>query len=222
MKEKIIKSLDRIAAFEDKWDHARFYSKLVLKQIGKDNDRILDIGCGTGEFTLKAAQRANSVVGIDISPKMINEAKRRHYANNITYNVQDFDTMDEKQQYDCIVSIDAIHHLSLEKALPKIDKMLKPGGVLVVVDLYERRGLFDLFLDIIAVPANFILNKIKNGSIRINEDEINAWKEHKELDKYMTIDELRNIYGENYGWDVMVIRLLFWRYMAVYRKMEIV
>ncbi len=221
MKDKIIESFDRISSFEDKWDHNRFYSKLVLKEIGRDNDSILDIGCGTGEFTQKVAQRANSVVGIDISPKMINEAKKRHSANNITYKVQDFDTIDEKQQYDCIVSIATFHHLSLESTLSRIEKMLKPGGVLVVLDLYERKGLFDFLLDIIAVPINLIINRIKNGSRRINEDEINAWNEHIKLDKYMTIEELRKVYHENYGWDVMVNRLLFWRYMAVYRKMEI-
>ncbi|KNY25122.1 class I SAM-dependent methyltransferase [Pseudobacteroides cellulosolvens] len=221
MKDKIIESFDRISSFEDKWDHNRFYSKLVLKEIGRDNDSILDIGCGTGEFTQKVAQRAKRVVGIDISPKMVNEAKKRHSANNITYIVKDFDAIDVKEQYDCIVSIATFHHLSLESILSKIDKMLKPGGVLVVLDLYDRKGLLDFLLDIIAVPTNLIINRIKNGSKRINKDEINVWNEHIKLDKYMTIEELRKVYHENYGWDVMVNRLLFWRYMAVYRKMEI-
>lgn len=221
MNDKVIESFNRIASFEDKWDHNQWYSKLILKEMGREIDSVLDIGCGTGEFTKKISERAKQVVGIDISPKMLSEAKKRHWANNITYLLQDFDTIDEKQKYDCIVSIATFHHLSLETALPKIDRMLKPDGVLIVLDLYERKGLFDLILDIIAVPSNLIIKRIKNGSRRLNEDEINAWDEHAKLDKYMTIKDLRKVYHENYGWDVMVNRLLFWRYMAVYRKMDI-
>ena len=218
MKDKMIESFNRIALLEDKWDHNRRYSELLLKEIEAGADKVLDIGCGTGEFTKKAASKAKQVVGIDIAPQMIIEAQKRHPAENIEYLLQDFDSMDEKVQYDCIVSIATFHHLELDTALPKINRMLKPGGALVVLDLYDRCGIVDLLLDAAAVPTSFLMKRIMNGSSRTSREEIDAWNEHSILDKYMTIKELKKTYRQYLGNNVIIRRLVYWRYLAVYRK----
>ncbi|AOT72514.1 class I SAM-dependent methyltransferase [Geosporobacter ferrireducens] len=218
MKDRMIESFNRIALLEDKWDHNQRYSKLLLKEIGAGLEKVLDIGCGTGEFTKKIAIRAKEVVGIDIAPQMIIEAQKRHPAENIKYVLQDFDNLDDHLQYDCIVSIATFHHLSLDTALPKIKGMLKPGGILIVLDLYERRGILDLLLDVIAVPTNLIIKRIMNSSRRINREEIDAWNEHSRLDKYMTIKDIKRIYCRYLGEKVRIRRLVYWRYLAVYKK----
>lgn len=221
MKDKIIESFNRIALFEDKWDHNRRYSKLMLKEMGDNTlDKVLDIGCGTGEFTKKVAAKSKSVIGIDISPQMIEEAKHRHPSDKIKYVMQDFDLMQEDEQYDCIVSIATFHHLSLKIALPKVKRLLKPNGVLIVLDLYDRKGIIDIFLDIIAVPVSYIMKKNMDGSQKTSQEEIEAWKEHMYLDKYTKIKDLRNTYSHYLGKDVRIRRLIFWRYIAVYRKTQ--
>ncbi len=53
----------------------------------------------------KITVKAQRVVGIDIAPQMIKEAQKRNSAENIEYQLQDFDSIDEKMKYDCIVSI---------------------------------------------------------------------------------------------------------------------
>lgn len=106
---------------------------------------------------------------------MIEEAQKRHFAENIEYQLQDFDSINEKMKYDCIVSIATFHHLDLEIALPKIKEMLNPSGILMVLDLYERKGIFDLLLDIIASPTNVLMKRIMNGSRKTNSEEIAAW-----------------------------------------------
>jgi ubiquinone/menaquinone biosynthesis C-methylase UbiE len=218
MKDKIVESFNRIALLEDKWDHNQRYSKLLLDQIDNGLEKVLDIGCGTGEFTKKVATKAKEVIGIDIAPKMIESANSRHSAENIKYMLQDFDTMEEDEQYDCIVSIATFHHLTLDKALPKIKRMLKPNGVLIVLDLYERKGVLDLFLEVIAIPTNILMKRIMNGPIVNNREEIDAWNEHCELDKYMTIKDLKQTYYLNLGKNVMLRRLVYWRYFAIYKK----
>jgi 2-polyprenyl-3-methyl-5-hydroxy-6-metoxy-1,4-benzoquinol methylase len=77
--------------------------------------------------------------------------------------VQDFDCIDDNTQYDCIVSMTTFHHLSLDTALPKIRKMLKPNGILMVLDLYKKRGIMDLLLEIVAFPTNIIMKRLMNG-----------------------------------------------------------
>lgn len=218
MKEDIIKSFNRIALLEDKWDHNQNYEKLLLKEVENRFKHGLDIGCGTGEFTKEFAKRIDNVLGIDISPVMIEEAKRRHSAENIQYMIKDFDELDENVKYDCIVSIATFHHLNMETALLKIKQLLNDNGVLVVLDLYDRKGVIDFVLDLVAVPANIILKRLKNGKIKESFEEIEAWKEHSKIDNYMTYKSLKKTYSEYFGVDVKIKRLLFWRYIMVYRK----
>ena len=47
--------------------------------IGPDRD-VLDLGCGIGRVSAAIARRCRSVLGLDVSPKMVAEARRRHGA----------------------------------------------------------------------------------------------------------------------------------------------
>lgn len=219
MKEDMIKSFNRIALLDDKWDHNQNYAKLLLREIGSGGKSI-DIGCGTGEFTKRLSQQVNEVIGIDISPVMIQEALKRNYGENILYKHMDFDDLEEVDKYDYIVSIATFHHLNLETALPKINRMLKPGGKLMVLDLYERRGFIDRTLDLIAVPMNFVVKNIKNGWSEVGSEESEAWNEHSHLDQFMTYSELKGVYQKHLHQNIELKRLLFWRYVMIYTKKE--
>lgn len=217
MKEDIINSFNRIALLDDKWDHNQHYEKLLIKEIDNSDGNALDIGCGTGEFTQKLSKKVKIVYGIDLSPVMIGEAIKRHSEKNIQYTIQDFDELNEEVKYDYIVSIATFHHLNLDIALPKIKRLLKKNGKLIVLDLYERKGFIDRILDCIAVPINYILNLIRNGK-SVDAEEIAAWEEHSHLDEYMTYKELSAIYSEQLSSDIKIKRLLFWRYILIYMK----
>ncbi|KAJ51917.1 ubiquinone/menaquinone biosynthesis C-methylase UbiE [Clostridium tetanomorphum] len=218
MKEDIVKSFNKIALLDDKWDHNQNYEKLLLSEVDSGLKNALDIGCGTGEFTQKLSKRVDSVLGIDISPIMVEEAKKRHTSNNIQYIVKDFDELNENTKYDCIVSVATFHHLDIETALPKINRILNKNGILIVLDLYDRKGLIDFVLDLVAVPANLILEKLKNGKTKEHVEEIQVWKEHSNLDNYMTYKDLKKIYNNHFGNSIKFKRLLFWRYIMIYRK----
>src|ERR1700730_2224269 len=61
-------------------------------------DTLLDLGCGTGWHAVAAAQQVAKVVGIDISPSMLNIARNRSHRaglNNITWIEADLATSDE-------------------------------------------------------------------------------------------------------------------------------
>nr|WP_267871762.1 class I SAM-dependent methyltransferase [Nostoc sp. CHAB 5715] len=76
--QKIQNDFDRIALYDQQgWDHNNHYHHFLLKQFPKRYKTILDIGCGTGEFSRLLAKCTDRVVAIDLSPNMIEVAKQR-------------------------------------------------------------------------------------------------------------------------------------------------
>ncbi|XP_071965582.1 uncharacterized protein [Antedon mediterranea] len=49
------------------------------------DDRVLDVGCGSGNFTSDIARNVSLVVGIGVSDDMIDYAKQHHQLNNVEY-----------------------------------------------------------------------------------------------------------------------------------------
>lgn len=69
-----ISNADRYDA-TDRWINQRFQAETVVEA----RDRVLDIGCGTGKSSRDAARRATSgsVLGVDLSVRMLDDARRR-------------------------------------------------------------------------------------------------------------------------------------------------
>ena len=70
---------------DDGDDNRRYQSDPVLWRLAGEvrGLRVLDHGCGTGYLTLKLAARGAKVIGIDVSPKMIEVARRRASAKGV-------------------------------------------------------------------------------------------------------------------------------------------
>lgn len=74
--QKIRDDFNRIALSDRSgWNHNNHYHNFLLKQLPLHCENILDIGCGTGEFSRLLAKRCDRVVAIDLSPQMITIAK---------------------------------------------------------------------------------------------------------------------------------------------------
>lgn len=98
------------------------------------NKKILDLGCGYGdnckEFINNGAQKA---VGIDISEKMLKEAKEKNQHHGIDYynmDMQDINKLSEK--FDIIFSSLAFHYIEdFGSLLKKINNLLNNDGILL-------------------------------------------------------------------------------------------
>lgn len=190
-----------------------------MRQIPKRCRNILEIGCGTGEFSRLLAERAEKVIAVDLSPQMIRRARTRSElypnidfteADAMTYQVPD-------NQFDCIATLATLHHLPMEAALRKIRKTLKPGGVFVCLDLYQRSDLSDLFFDAAAYPANLFLTLIKTGKPKQSREMREAYAEHGKTDAYLTLPQIRLICADILP-GARLRRHLFWRYSIVWKK----
>lgn len=92
---------------------------------------VLDLGCGYGWHCRYAAEQgAADVLGIDLSEKMIREARKRNPGDNITYRVCGIDTYEYPEEtFDLAVSNLALHYIEdLEAVYRNVHKTLKPSG----------------------------------------------------------------------------------------------
>ena len=93
---------------------------------------VLDLGCGYGWHCKYAAEHgAASVLGIDQSMRMIEEAKRRNAAAGVEYRICDLlDFSYPEESYDLVVSNLVLHYLQdLYDIYRRVHRTLKPGGV---------------------------------------------------------------------------------------------
>ena len=217
--QKIQDDFDRLALCDrNEWNHNNHYHQFMLKQLPTKCQTVLDLGCGTGQFSRLLAERANRVVAIDLSPNSIQIAKQKSQQfNNINYRVADISKEEfPAKHFEVVVSIATVHHLSIEQLIPQIETALKPGGVLIILDLLEHHSWTDILYDAIAVPLNWWLLKVNCVSTP-TEQEAAAMKEHLRTDKFLNLSQAKAIYTSLLK-TAKVRRHLLWRYSVVWHK----
>ncbi len=97
--------------------------------------KVLDLGCGYGWHCKYAAEQgAASVLGIDLSEKMIARAREINGDERITYRICGLEEYEyPEEEYDCVVSNLALHYIEdLDAVYQKICRTLKPGGIFLL------------------------------------------------------------------------------------------
>ena len=97
--------------------------------------QILDIGCGTGRFTLPMANRFNCrVTGADSSREMLEKAREKDRKRIVQWDVQDIQNMTyDNESFDAVFMSHLLHHCeSPKKALRECHRILKGHGTLLI------------------------------------------------------------------------------------------
>lgn len=93
----------------------------------RPGERVLDLGCGTGDIAATIAERGAGVVGVDSSPAMIASARERFPA--LDYRVVDAAELPFEAEFDAVFSHAVLHWVKrAEDAARGIARALKPGG----------------------------------------------------------------------------------------------
>lgn len=140
--------LFHFAIFEDPestFDEAFTYThdKYIREARLEEAENILVLASGRGGFSeIIAKTVSGKVLGVDISPAQLRQAKKRE-RDNLSFQRQDIMKIDElKQKFDAVIFLDAACYLPDKKlALKKIKKVMNPGARLLMVDWCKQPGM---------------------------------------------------------------------------------
>jgi ubiquinone/menaquinone biosynthesis C-methylase UbiE len=98
-------------------------------------ERALDVGTGAGAFAIGLAPLVRVVVGVDIVPELLAEARKRSPANVELVEADATDLPFERGSFDVVCSARTFHHVPRpELVLAEMNRVLRPGGTMLVVD----------------------------------------------------------------------------------------
>lgn len=113
--------------------------------------RVLEIGCGTGSFTVALAERGAHVVAMDVDDASLSvtRARCRQYevdADIVRANAAALPASIRGERFDLIVFYASLEHMTLEERSPAIRdtwEMLAPGGLWSIIETPNRLWYFD-------------------------------------------------------------------------------
>ena len=133
----------------DRWrgaySRSRLLASLQRKAISeldpRPDDRVLDVACGAGKLVRAVAPEVERTVGVDIAPRMIEEAHRRTAvddpgADRIEFVVGPSDALPfADDEFSAVVTTTALHHFPDPAAsVREMARVLAPGGRILIGD----------------------------------------------------------------------------------------
>lgn len=145
-RRSVITTASKREFFESGTSHAHHVLGAIRKHIDADfvPRRILDFGCGVGRLLVPFATMAEEVVGLDVAPSMLDEA-RRNCAEGRLHNVRLLLSNDELSaltgNFDLIHSSIVFQHIPVERGraiFSRLLKHLRPSGVCAIHMTYSK------------------------------------------------------------------------------------
>ncbi|MDG2455573.1 MAG: bifunctional demethylmenaquinone methyltransferase/2-methoxy-6-polyprenyl-1,4-benzoquinol methylase UbiE [Bacteroidia bacterium] len=131
--------------------------------------RILDVATGTADFAIATLSlEPEEVVGVDISEGMLEIGRKKLAAKGITnMRLDSGDSEDlkyEDESFDAVIVAFGVRNFeNLEKGLSEIHRVLRPGGVVMILELTQPKGLFGALFSIYNRTLLPLFGKLLSG-----------------------------------------------------------
>lgn len=162
--------------------------------------KLLDLACGTGELSVRFAQKGYDVTGADLSGDMLSVAQMKAQAQSmpIQFFQQDMTELEELGEFDIIgIFCDSLNYLKDEQAVKKtfegVYRLLKKGG-LFIFDVHSVYKMRDIFADATFTwddeEITYIWNSFKGDDPHSVEHELTFFVLDERTGKYDRVDEV--------------------------------
>lgn len=108
--------------------------KFVARML-RNNDRVLEVGCGSGLGTMLLGQHCAHATGIDVKKTEIAEAESFNLRKNVVFKTLDLFSAGRLPQFDAVVGVDVLEHLTEKngrRLVARMAELTKPAGMLVL------------------------------------------------------------------------------------------
>lgn len=126
--EKRAKGYDKL-----KWTKREKYISAFIKMCeASKKDIVLDLGTGTGTIAYAISPKVKSVIGVDYSDDMLQEAKRHNHIQNVNFIKADIRKMPfDENIFTKAAARMVFHHLiwGINRAIEEVKRVLKPDGI---------------------------------------------------------------------------------------------
>jgi ubiquinone/menaquinone biosynthesis methyltransferase len=128
---------------------------------------VLDLACGTGDIAFEAARRGARVIGLDITPRMIELARAKpESTDQLSWMVGDMTALPvTATSFDVITTGYGLRNVpDLPRALAEIHRVLRPGGLMCSLDFNRpesalMRGVYLVYLTMVGSALGWILHR---------------------------------------------------------------
>ncbi|MCB2107240.1 MAG: class I SAM-dependent methyltransferase [Rhodobacteraceae bacterium] len=137
-------SLDVCESVERRWWNSYWSLYDVLATHPLKGKRVLVPGCGFGEDCARLSFFGADVVGIDLSPEIIEITQHRlvKFAKNATAAAMPCERLDFPDDYfDEVVLVNILHHVDIAKTMKEVRRVTKPGGIVAGLEMYTHSAV---------------------------------------------------------------------------------
>ena len=153
----------------------------ILNFSGLKTEKVLDIGCGTGQATILLGEKGFNVTGLDLDCDMVKVAKAKcSFLFNVDFKTGAFEEIEFADRYfNLVLSGMAWHWISSEKHYEKVHRILKNNGVIALFWSYQQKEKSDFVRDVSQIVDKYGgINRGPTGSkvLEIAHDSIDELK----------------------------------------------
>ena len=132
--KRFSQTADEIADLQDR-RAAETHEKVAGLLTLTGEERALDVGTGAGAFALALAPLVREVVGVDVVPELLAEARKRATENSEFVEADAEHLPFRPGEFDVVCTARTLHHVPRpELVLAEMTRVLRPGGTMLVVD----------------------------------------------------------------------------------------
>lgn len=126
----------RIWNWESPAGKRRWRRRVAMLSAGIRPDmRVLELGCGTGYYTRELLLTGATICAIDISPDLLQLARAGISSERVSFVEANAYAMDFADAcFDTVVGSSVLHHLDIDKALPELFRVVRPGGLIAFTE----------------------------------------------------------------------------------------